>query len=321
MPTAREAFDLLRNARVEHTYRACNFGGSGTYLAIDHQGRPTLFLRAQDRRVPWSKRTESVSLVLGEEWRIHLASGEVISDRFHALRCEAINESSIDSFLLVADVVTHKFSEQPPSQGEVTELFQGLIQLFRQPREQDVTRGRQGLWAELFLMQEFRDQPRWMRWWHSDPYRRWDFTCGTHHIEVKSSTGLSHSHTFAHRQLHAPPLHEIAIVSILLRSDQHGLTLQQLITANRVAIRDDLQLAMKLEKAVHAVHMTDPTDPGPAYAKEEAAQATAWYWAATAPRFAEDEPHGVTNTHYRVDLTTIPTISKTEFDEWLARWD
>ena len=61
-------------------------------------------------------------------------------------------------------------------------------------------------------------------------------------------------------------------------------------------------------------------EPGPAYDDVEAKKGLAWFRATDAPHFTMSEPPGVSQTQYRVDLSTAPRVTDAELAGWLDDW-
>ncbi len=109
------------------------------------------------------------------------------------------------------------------------------------------------------------------------------------------------------------------IASVLLRKEDAGLTLRELIVQARKAFQGS-EHYLKLEQAVRQAGMESETESGPAYDSKEAEQYLGWYRAADAPHFRMPEPPGVSQTHYRVDLSLAPQVKRDELDNWLQAW-
>jgi len=58
-------------------------------------------------------------------------------------------------------------------------------------------------------------------------------------------------------------------------------------------------------------------ETGPIYDALEAQMTLAWFRSTDAPHFRMPEPPGVSQTHYRVDLSTAPQLGTQELNEWL----
>jgi len=109
------------------------------------------------------------------------------------------------------------------------------------------------------------------------------------------------------------------IASLLVRKEDSGLTLQELIVLARSSLLGG-EHYFKLEQAVRQAGMEREDETGPAFDASEAEQSLAWYRATDAPHFRMPEPPGVSQTHYRVDLSIAPQVTHTELDGWLEKW-
>lgn len=111
----------------------------------------------------------------------------------------------------------------------------------------------------------------------------------------------------------------MVIASLLLRKEDAGLSLRDLIAQARSALKGT-EHYFKLELAVRHAGMEAMDEPGPSFDPSEAAQWLSWYRATDAPHFTMAEPAGVSQTHYRVDLSTAPTVNEVELARWLDGW-
>ena len=66
--------------------------------------------------------------------------------------------------------------------------------------------------------------------------------------------------------------------------------------------------------------MESSTEAGPAIDAAEAEESLAWFRSMDIPHFRVPEPAGVTETRYKVDLSTAPRVTVIELDEWLRPW-
>ncbi len=178
----------------------------------------------------------------------------------------------------------------------------------------------QGGGGELLVMQLFGGISTWSSFWHTDSYKRFDFSAARRRIEVKTTTGDARAHSFAHRQLFTTGDEEVAIASFMLRFDLNGLSLQELIARGRRELSREPTRLAKLEAAVRSARMSDPQELGPSFDEPGASSDLAWFWAQDAPMFQYPEPPGVSETRYKVDLSAIPQIADPDLTTWLDGW-
>jgi len=183
----------------------------------------------------------------------------------------------------------------------------------------DLEGERQGLWGELFVMKCIRGFLFWAPFWHSEVTRLFDFTAPGRRVEVKTVVGGLRVHHFSHRQIFTLAGEEIIIASLLLREEESGVSLQQLIKECRAALQKS-PFFLKVEKAVRHAGMKDISETGPIFDAAEAERALAWFRSTDAPHFRMPEPPGVSETRYKVDLSGAPRLDPHEVEVWLDAW-
>lgn len=314
-----ELLGELQNYSSGHSYTALPVPGrSDSFLAVDVQGRPSLFVRALEPSGAAPLRTRRVALRLAQRFTLVSPGREPLTGVFHSLVCEAAESADVETFLVLVEAFLARQGDRPVEETELTAFFRSMVRLFSEPPARDVKGERQGLWGELFLMSRVRGFRFWAPFWHSEPTRRFDFSSGGRRLEVKTSTGALRIHHFSHRQIYALNGEEILIASLLLRDDDSGLSLRELIREARAALEGTADY-LKLERSVRRAAM-ERDEPGPIFDAREAEQSLAWFWAAEAPHFRVPEPPGVSETGYRVDLTLAPAASASGASEWIDGW-
>lgn len=88
----------------------------------------------------------------------------------------------------------------------------------------------QGLWAEIFVILNSSNPAYLIEKWHHYPEQIFDFDTGYEKLEVKSSSNNFRMHSFSAAQLNALPGSQILIASILVRSSNRGLSIEDLMT-------------------------------------------------------------------------------------------
>jgi Putative PD-(D/E)XK family member, (DUF4420) len=313
-------FAWIRASPSGHTFTVAPVPGhEDVYLGADAAQRPCLFVKAVGRLTEPSIRTAHVSLHVGQEYTVAQIGSPAVSERFHALRCETADEGDIETFLVLVEAYLNLHAQGEIDRASLTGFFGSVSRLFSVERSSDLDGERQGLWGELFMMKSVRGFAFWAPFWHSETTRKFDFSAIGRRVEVKTVVGPMRIHHFAHRQIYALEGEEIMIASILLRKEDAGLGLRELISEARAAL-SGTDYYMKLELAIRRAGMETMEEAGPAFDSSEALKSIAWFSAADAPHFTMAEPPGVSQTHYRVDLSTAPSLSEAELREWLDAW-
>lgn len=319
MPVA-ELFTRLVENPSGHAFTIVSVPGhENVFLGADAASRPCLFVRATERTVDPPLRTSRVSLQTGQVYTVAPVGGSGRSERLHSLRCETSDAVDVDTFLALVDAFLARYASGQVDLVALTEFFRSLVRLFSIGSSSDLQGERQGLWGELFLMRRGRGFAFWAPLWHSETTRKFDFSAGNKRVEVKTAVGDERIHYFAHRQIFELEGETIMIASLLLRKEDAGLSLRDLIREARAALLGS-SYYFKLEQAVRQAGMEAAEETGPAYDASEAEQSLSWYRAADSPHFRMAEPPGVSQTHYKVDLSNAPRMDQAELSAWLDAW-
>ena len=222
------------------------------------------------------------------------------------------------TFLLLVEAFLTR-QEAGVDRHALTSFFRSMDRLFAVTPAKDLQAERRGLWGELFMMSRVKGFRFWSPFWHSEVTRRFDFSCGRNRIEVKMTTRPERMHHFSHRQIYAIEGDVIIIASIVAAEDDSGLSLRELIDDCRSALLG-MPDYLKLEKAVRQACMESSTEFGPVIDAAEAEENLAWFRSIDIPHFRVPEPTGVTETRYKVDLSTAQRVTAMELDEWLRPW-
>ena len=248
-----------------------------------------------------------------------MADGSHETGFFRALCSQASARPDIETFLVLVDAFLAHSEAHPPTAETLEAFFRSMVRLFAVSPARDLATDRQGLWGELFVMKCVRGFLSWAPFWHGEVSRLFDFAAPRRRVEVKTTTGELRVHRFSHRQIHAPDGDEILIASLLLKEDEAGVSLQQLIAECRAALWGST-FFLKLEQAVRHAGMESSSEPGPAFDDTEAQRQLAWFWAEDAPHFRMLEPPGVSETRYKVDLSGAPRLDLDQVEAWLDTW-
>jgi len=312
--------ELKRNPSG-HTYTVARIPGrEDVYLGIDLGSRPCLFIATSETTQEPALCSSHISLQLSKLYRLADAGGGLSKQGlFHSICCETTDDAEVGSFLLLIEAFLAYQQGKPIGGEELTSFFRSMLRLFSISPERDLKAERQGLWGELFMMSRIRGLRFWAPFWHSEITQTFDFSSPGKRVEVKTTLGQQRIHQFSHRQVFTLEAQEIIIASLLLREDDVGQSLRDLINA----CREDLKggpYFIKLEKAVRRAGMEQSTEIGPIFAPAQAEQELAFFRSADAPHFRVPEPHGVSETRYQVDLSTAPQLARQDLNSWLDTW-
>lgn len=292
-----------------------------SYIGISISGWPCFFSRSiDDRSSGQVMRTAHISLEIGGEYTVFLPKGTPITERFDTMLCESNDKADISTFLSLIDGFLSNISGDKIERNSLVSFFLSASRLLSVAKAKDLESERQGLWGELFFMDKTKGFNFWSRYWHKEPFRKFDFSNARKRLEVKTSVGEERIHHFSHRQVYSIEGEEIMIVSILLRKEEAGLSLRTLINSAKTQLigKDGYD---KIIRTIRETGMEEDSEIGPSFDSDEATTSIKWFWAKDAPHFRIPEPPGVSLTNYRIDLSTAPEVSKQEVDDWVNSWD
>ena len=310
----------LRDRPSGHAFTVTPVPGfCNVLLGADMAGHPVLFVRAEEGVLDPPLRTDKVSLHIGQSYSLGSMDDSPRTELLHALRCEASDTSDVETFLALAEAFLARHEASCIDRQSLTAFFRSMVRLFAVTPAKDLQSEQRGLWGELFTMSRVRGFRFWTPFWHSEVIRRFDFSCGRKRLEVKLTTGAERIHHFSHRQIYAIEGEDIVIASLVAREDDSGLSLRQLIRDCRSVLLGTPDY-LKLEKAVRHAGMDHSSEVGPIFDAVETEESLAWFRSTDVPHFQVPEPAGVSETRYKVDLSTAPKVTSGELDEWLESW-
>jgi hypothetical protein len=129
-------------------------------------------------------------------------------------------------------------------------------------------------------------------------------------IEIKSTTKNERKHHFKHEQL-AYETYDIFVVSYMLRPDDEGISLFDLIETVKPLIMGDPRRLMTLEK--YLKNTSEQRLRQCKFNEQLAIDRRRIYMAQDIPRFSEQSPAGLTNAEYDCNLESANSIDENEF--------
>ena len=134
-------------------------------------------------------------------------------------------------------------------------------------------------------------------------------------MEIKSTIKASRIHHFKHDQL-LSELYDIRIVSIMLRKNDYGESLGELIEQIRDKFADNYALLIHIESII------SPIDSEELYRIKYDSTYTKtnlrYYNAKDIPHFNEKTPDGVFNAEYDCTLDTSTALNEQDMISWLT---
>ena len=225
----------------------------------------------------------------------------------HILRCFSQSQKERLIFLELVEMVVNNAGH---SQQDLIEAFQILSAFFEDTTEpSDIEL--MGFYAELYTIIEYHDALSLEKYWQSRSKLKFDFSFSDLlKLEVKSTSKTTRIHHFKHDQL-ATNLYNIYVLSYLLRYDDEGLSLYDLITACKDIIDAGSPQLITINRILK--NTSEERLKAFKYDKKYTDANRHFYDGLTIPQFKQINPQGVTNAEYDCDLENINYIPDEDF--------
>ncbi len=167
-----------------------------------------------------------------------------------------------------------------------------------------------GLWAELFLIENSTNPKELINYWHNIPEEKFDFNAGIERIEVKSSSNFERKHIFSSEQLNPPSDTQVLIASIFLKQHNSGNSIQFLIDRISEKIDYDFGTVEKLNTIVfRTLGSSLEYSIGVKFDYDIAQQSLRFYRHQDIDKIEKVHiPNNVSEVKYKSDLTSIKAI-------------
>ena len=169
-------------------------------------------------------------------------------DTFTIIQLNSENEIIVDYFSNIILLVIARIGNYPSLNTFKKELNL-LIELFGKLNSPS-TKAIQGLWGELFVIEQSTDPIYLIKSWHVNTTDTFDFNDGIDKLEVKSTINSKREHIISNAQLFPSSNSILIICSILLLESGQGTTIFDLIDKIVARLNNDLESINKLHKVV-----------------------------------------------------------------------
>lgn len=177
-------------------------------------------------------------------------NNKVSQNNFSVVSYIGKNDDVKDVFLKTCQVLI-KSLDQSPTNKKIKQTVDKFIELFKAIKEPP-RKSIQGLWSELFFIEQSDFPEKVILGWHSIPEEKFDFSFDKLRIEVKSSATESRTHHFGSAQLNQINDTEIIIVSILINTSVAGLSVIDLMKKINSKLSDFPKQKEKLHLLVYS---------------------------------------------------------------------
>lgn len=219
-------------------------------IAIDFEGNAVLLLSVTKRikdisiknfRLKYLQLEQNIECKISENSASRLQTFTVITFR-------NVDRNLQEYFLRIAESLVKTIGVNP-TQQQVVDSLKRFIEVFKVLTDTP-TNTVNGLWAELFLIDNATNSQTLLEYWHNIPEEKFDFNAGTECIEVKSSSTFERKHIFSSEQLNPPADTQVLIASVFVKQNNSGVNIQQLIESISEKVTNEYELTEKLNGIV-----------------------------------------------------------------------
>lgn len=276
-------------------------------IAISCEGNAVLLLSVTNRindislknfRLKYLQLEQNIECKISENETSRLQTFTVITFR-------SVDRNLQEYFLRIAEILVKAIGINP-TQQQVVNSLKRFIEVFKVLTDTP-TNTVNGLWAELFLIDNATSPQTLLEYWHIIPEEKFDFNAGTERIEVKSSSTFERNHFFSAEQLNPPADSQVLIASIFVKQNNSGVNIQQLADEISQKLGNNYELTEKLNSIIcKTLGNSLEHSIGIKFDYEIAKQSLRFYKYQDISKIeAIDIPTEVSEVRYKSDLTNI----------------
>jgi hypothetical protein len=281
-------------------------------IGISPEGYPMFFIECNSTAHSLDINLEFISVLFNKTCRL-TENNKQTENIYTIVSLKTENNDFQRYFIEVVCIVLEQLSDHP-SQKQLKTEIQKLIDLFSR-FNRPPCKTIQGLWAELFIIEQAKNPEYLLKSWHSSPEDKFDFNDGQDKIEVKSTSATRRIHNFALEQLNPNRNTNLLIASIFVVQTGQGKSIIDLI--NSICKRvEDLQLQFRLNEVVSQTLGCDFDKVFDVYFDyQQALDTLVFFDYKDIPTINSDSiPEEISNVHLDCDLSSIIQINDKVFD-------
>jgi hypothetical protein len=290
-------------------------GHLGCFVGKDSGGAACILIaigrNGPRRRAPI--RLENLEVLFGLECVVR-HGGRVSEDAFTVIRCRNDQPGVIRYFFMVAEALIAMLGDRP-TEVAVANAVNRFAQIFRKlqvPARQAVT----GLLGELLLIRQSRDMRRMLGAWRALETSRYDFSAGDVRLDVKAATGRVRSHVFSYDQCSPPPGTVPLAASLFIEQASGGTAVRDVLNSVEQGADGDSDLLLKLHDIVVETLGNGLNEAMSCRFDERLAVSSLQLFDLRGvPGIRGALPVGVSDVHFRSDLSGCRPVSKQELVE------
>jgi hypothetical protein len=221
-------------------------------IAKNYADNPSLLIFISEQNQDFFIANQNLfSIKVSHNLKCEIESDENLThNNFSVVSYIGQNEDVKDVFLNTCQVLIKSLGQKPTNK-KIKHTVGKFIELFKALKETP-NKSLQGLWAELFIIEQSDSPENLINGWHSIPEEKFDFSFGKLRLEVKSSATNERTHHFSSGQLNPIKDTEIIIASIFTNVSSGGFSIIDLLSKINIKINDYPRQKEKLYLLVYS---------------------------------------------------------------------
>lgn len=299
---------VFQEKENEHDFTLIPYS-KNLYVGRDNVGHAVIVvLSNRPSRMPIRQKTKLLSVECNVSV-IYKLDSEICHNVVHIIRCLAETKREEEIFVELVSLFNEP-SVDDNQEDAILEVVSILTAFFTDKTEPSYTE-LQGLFAELYTIWSYAGTVDLAKYWQSKERMKFDFSLSERDkIEVKSTLKNERRHHFRHEQLWSD-VFNIYVISYMLREDDEGLSLLELIGRTKPLLMDDPRKVLIIDRYLKN---TSEERLGKVRYNEHLLQ----YWrkiysASEIPKFSEQAPSGVSNAEYDCILDNVQDVEESQF--------
>ena len=308
-------FKRLLNTQVgEGSYAAESIPFARQHkIGVSSEGYPMFFIQTSNKDKALDITLEFIKVLFNRTCRL-IENNEV--QEMEGYTIVSMSDDNVDYQKYFIDVVCILLQELPEDvtvKTLKTELMKiaSLFSSLTKPAKRTL----QGLWAELFIIEQSKYPDYLIQAWHASPNDKFDFNDGRDKIEVKSTSKVRRVHEFAFEQLNPNINSNLLVASVFVIESGHGKTIFDLKDSIYKKVTS-LPLQYRLNEVLAQTLGNDFDKVGDmSFDYQQALDTLQFYDFTDIPCIdVKNIPHELTNIHFDCDLTSVQSIKDKDFD-------
>lgn len=276
-------------------------------IGIDRGFNVCVVIRSSNPpRFPIKHKTQKMSIECNMKVRYEL-NGKSYNDIVHIIRCLSDIQKEKHLFLELAIVL---IQESDGSEEAIMETFNTLRTFFNDKKEISDNE-LIGLYAELYTIYKFHETLEIEKYWQSRDRMKFDFSLSEKlKLEIKATVKNTRTHHFRHEQL-MTEIYDIYVLSYLLRYDDEGLSLYDLLMICKCYVENDSRKLLRINSIFK--NAGDDRLKCMRFNCNYTEANRHFYYAVDIPKFKQITPIGVSNAEYDCTLDNVKFFDDDSF--------